>query len=270
MLDPSPTHHRPRISTHPPFPRILCAVDDGASTDAAIEQAIAIAGTDSRVVFAANWYGAASAECDARAHAAVDRAVARAREAGVAARAEFFHSPRLGDALLDATAMNDLVVVGAHSHARVTGIVLGEIATQLVHRCAVPVLVARERPMASGVVAATRAWPGDRPAVTAGTHIAARLGAELTVVHVLERDNGERRAELHAELANARALLGRPVDYYQQSGPAARAIVEAAQDDGAGLVVVGSDHRGGLSALASVSERVAHLAPCSVLVMRGK
>ena len=106
---------------------------------------------------------------------------------------------------------------------------LGEIATQLVHRCAVPVLVARERPLASGVVAATRAWPADRAALTAGTHIAARLGAELTVVHVPERDDDQRRAELHAELANARALLGREIDYYQESGPAARAIVDAAR-----------------------------------------
>ena len=166
--------------------------------------------------------------------------------------------------------MHDLVVVGAHRTPASTGIVLGEIATQLVHRCAVPVLVARERPLASGVVAATRAWPADRIALTAGTHIAARLGAELTVVHVLERDDDKRRAELHAELANARALLGRGIDYYQESGPAARAIVNVAQDDGGGLVVVGSDHRSGLSALASVSERVAHLAPCSVLVMRVK
>jgi nucleotide-binding universal stress UspA family protein len=274
MLEPSPTLHRPRISSHPPFPRILCALDDGAGANEAIEQAIAVAGTDSRIVFAANWYGhgsaARAAAADARARAAVERAVTRAREAGVEARAELFHAPRLVEALLRAAGMHDLVVVGAHSHARITGIVLGELATQLVHHCPVPVLVAREQPMASGVVAATRARPADRIALTAGTHIAARLGAGLTVVHVVERDDDKRRPELNAELANVRALLGRQIDHYQESGPAARAIVNVAQDEGAGLVVVGSDHRTGLSALASVSERVAHRAPCSVLVIRGE
>lgn len=267
------TVKRPRRSTHPPFPRILCAIDDGEGTAAAIEQAIAVAGTDSRIVFAAHWYGTGSAEravaSDARAREAVKGAVNRAQVAGVEARAELFHSPRLGEALLRASARQDLVVVGAHSHARLAGILLGETATLLVHRSAVPVLVARERPLDSGVVVATRARPADRAALTAGTHIAARLGAELTVVHVHEHGDEKRQSELQAELANARALFGRELDYYQEFGPTARGIVDAADGDGAGLLVVGSDSRRGLSALASVSERVAHLAPCSVLVMRG-
>ncbi|HEX6025176.1 MAG TPA: universal stress protein [Solirubrobacter sp.] len=272
MLEPSPSPHRPRISTRPPFPRILCALDEGAGTDEAIEQAIAVAGPDARIVFAANWYGRGSAEraaeADAHARAAVEAAVERAEAAGVEARAELFHGPRLVDALLRAAASHDLVVVGAHSHARITGIVLGELATQLVHTSPIPVLVAREPQLATGLVAATRAWPRDRIALTKATHIAARLGAELTVVHVHEPDDFKRQPELDAELANVRALLGRQIDHYLATGPAARAIVDVAEGDGAGLVVVGSDQRRGLSALASVSERVAHLAPCSVLVMR--
>jgi nucleotide-binding universal stress UspA family protein len=44
--------------------------------------------------------------------------------------------------------------------------------------------------------------------------------------------------------------------------------VLTAEGDGAGLVVVGSGGKRGLPALGSVSERVAHLAPCSVLVIR--
>ena len=47
------------------------------------------------------------------------------------------------------------------------------------------------------------------------------------------------------------------------------ALVETAEGDGSGLVVVGSRSRTGVTALTSVSERVAHHAPCSVLVMRG-
>jgi nucleotide-binding universal stress UspA family protein len=274
MLDHVPSVHPRRHSIHPPFPRILCAVDGGEGSDAAIEQALAVADGDARVAFAASWYGAGSPEraavTDQQAREMVERAVARARDAGVEARPEYFHAPRLGDALLRAAAGHDLVVVGAHPHARAPGIVLGETATLLAHRSPVPVLIARERALDAGVVVGTRARPADRAALTAATHLAARLGAELTVVHVAEHGGNAQHPELSAELANARALLGRELDYLTETGPAARAIVFAAEGDGAGLVVVGSSGRKGLSSLTSVSERVAHLAPCSVLVMRGK
>jgi nucleotide-binding universal stress UspA family protein len=272
MLDQRSLPHRRRHSEHPPFPRILCAVDGTETSDAAIQQAIALADGDARIVFAAHWYGRGSLEraaaSDEQARDAAEQAVGRAREAGVQARAEYFHSPRLAEALLSATAWHDIVVTGAHPRSRATGIVLGQTATLLVHRSRIPVLVARERTLGAGVVAATRALPADRAAVTAAAHVAARLGAELTIVHVTGRGDDKRRPELEAELANARALLGRSLDYVEFDGPAARSIVDLAEGDGAGLVVVGSEGKKGLPALASVSERVAHVAPCSVLVLR--
>src|SRR4051794_24681165 len=134
----------PRPSVHPPFPRILCAVDDSEAADHAIAQALAVAGADSRVTFAASWYGGGSRQrmlaSDERARKAVGRAVARARAAGVAAERQPMHSPRLGEALLKASALYDLIVVAAHPHRRATGILLGECATQLVHRSHIPVL----------------------------------------------------------------------------------------------------------------------------------
>ena len=63
-------------------------------------------------------------------------------------------------------------------------------------------------------------------------------------------------------------MLDRHVEYVSVDGPPARTLVDVAEGDGAGLVVVGSEGKQGLPALRSVSERVAHLAPCSVLVMR--
>ena len=273
MLDQHPApNRRRRRSAQPPFPHILCAIDGSPGTEAAIEHAIAIADGDAQVVFAGSWYrtkpgkGDDPSEQDA-AYRSVKAAVAKAREAGVDATYQLFHAPRLSDALLKAHALHDLLVIGAHPHARATGIVLGETATRLVHRSAIPVLVARARPLEAGVVVGTRAVPDDRRATTAAAHLAARLGAELTVVHVAGRDEHQ-WPELHAELANARALLGRGLDYLREYGSPAHALVTAAEGDGAGLIVVGSRGRSGLPALSSVSERVAHLAPCSVLVMR--
>jgi len=264
--------HAPRHSEHPPFARVLCVIDGTETTGAAIEQAIALAGTDASIVFAASWYGKGSLDAgpdfDEECRDVVEQAVARAQEAGAKACARYFRTARLADAVLAAVALYDLVVVGAHRHSRATGIVLSELATELVHRCSLPVLVARDHPLASGVVAATRGVPADRAAITAGTHIAARLGAEMTIVHVPERGDEHRQSELKAEVANAGALLGRSLDYVELEGPRARAIVDVAEGDGAGLVVVGSEGKQGLPALRSVSERVAHHAPCSVLVVR--
>jgi nucleotide-binding universal stress UspA family protein len=272
MLDPTSTPTRRRRSAQPPFPRILCAVEGTDATETAIEQAISVAGGDARIVFAGSWYGGGSAKrglaCEEEAHRSVRAAVSKAREAGVDASCQVIHAPRLSDGLLQSRAQHDLVVVGAPPHARTTGIVLGETATRLVHRSPVPVLLARPRALETGVVVGTRALPDDRRAMTTAAHLAARLGAELTVVHVAKRDQEHERPELHAELANARALLGRSLDYVPESGSPARALVAVAEGDGAGLIVVGSRNRLGLPALTSVSERVAHLAPCSVLVMR--
>lgn len=272
MLDHSakPTHRRRDL--HPPFVRIVCIVEAVPEADAAITQAIALAGTDARVLFAATWYGAGRAEAGrvARddAQRRVEEATERARDVGVRSDWQLVHGPTPAESLARLIPRQELVVVGAHPHARATGIVLGETATQLVHRSPIPVLVARDRPLEDGVIAATRARPADRIVLTTAARIAATRGAELTVVHVTDRDEQARRPELDAELANVRALFGRAIDVYKPVGPAARSIVDAAEGDGAGLVVVGSRGRTGLPALTSVSERVAHAAPCSVLVMR--
>jgi len=50
--------------------------------------------------------------------------------------------------------------------------------------------------------------------------------------------------------------------------PAHRTILHAAEEYGASLIVMGSRALTGVHALGSVSGRVAHTAPCSVLVMR--
>jgi nucleotide-binding universal stress UspA family protein len=53
-----------------------------------------------------------------------------------------------------------------------------------------------------------------------------------------------------------------------EQGSPQRRIVELANETDAALIVMGSRGRTGLAALGSVSERVAHRASCSVLVVR--
>ncbi|HET6548784.1 MAG TPA: universal stress protein [Solirubrobacter sp.] len=100
-----------------------------------------------------------------------------------------------------------------------------------------PVLVARERALARGIVAARRGHPADCAALAAAKRLAELLGAPLTV----------------ADATGSDAPAG--------------AIVAAAKD--AGLLVLGSSDLRRLRPLAGTSERVAHLAPCTVLLTRG-
>jgi nucleotide-binding universal stress UspA family protein len=249
-----------RHSEHPPFARILCAVDGGRHSTSAIDQAIAVAGDDARIVFAAS---------DALGPAVLVPAAKRAREAGTEFSERVLPAQPLGEALVRQSATCDLVVVGAHPEPRSSGLVLDETAALLVRRSRVPVLIARPRELVAGVIAATSGRPADRAALTAGAHLAARLGAELTVVHVAEPEDHDRRHELASELTNARALLGRDLQFVTRRGATALRIIELAEDSGAGLIVLGGADVHRPEPMSSVSERVAHTAPCSVLILPG-
>jgi len=65
-----------------------------------------------------------------------------------------------------------------------------------------------------------------------------------------------------------RAITGTEPVVLSVTGDPASRLATMATTTAAGLVIVGSTGRAGLSAVASVSERVAHRAPCSVLVVR--
>ena len=249
----------------PPFPRILCAVDGSEGANVALELALELAGNDARVTLVSVWSNAAG---EPRASGALELASARARETGVHAVRRLLHGAPVADALAAGASGFDLMVVGTHPHSRVTGALTGETATVLAHRSPVPLLIARERPLAAGVLAATDGHPATRLSLTAAARVAARVGGELTVLHVGEADESARRAELEEELADLRALLGHDIRYITDFGGAAARIVAAAEAERAGLVVVGSGAKHGAAALASTSERVAHHAPCSVLIHR--
>ncbi|HEU5363240.1 MAG TPA: universal stress protein [Gaiellaceae bacterium] len=132
-----------------------------------------------------------------------------------------------------------LLCVGSHERSRLEGMLFDYVGTTMLHEAPCAVLVARE--------------PPDRDVfprtIVAGVDGSAQAGA----AHAAAEDLAER---FSARLTTVAADT-KPVD----------AIVEAA--DGADLIVVGSRGVGGLRALGSVSERVAHRAACSVLVVRG-
>lgn len=155
----------------------------------------------------------------------------------------------------DATA----VVVGSHGISRATGIALGAVSTSLLHDAPCSVLIAR------GAVDATR-WPrrivvgvdgsaDSARAVEAASALAARFDAEVRSIVAT--------SDARVDLVAARRIA--PGCEVHQ----ARALdVLYGASEAADLTVVGSRGLRGLRALGSLSERIAHEARCSVLVVR--
>ena len=131
-----------------------------------------------------------------------------------------------------------LLAIGSHGHSRASEIVLGGTAGELLHKAPCSVLVARE------TVDAQR-FPRS---IVVGVDGSANADAAREVA-----DGLARRFEADLRVLNS---LKHPVDE----------LVAASSD--ADLLIVGSRGLHGLRALGSVSERVAHQARCSVLVVR--
>jgi nucleotide-binding universal stress UspA family protein len=152
-----------------------------------------------------------------------------------------------------------LVAAGTHGQSRPVGIALGSVSTSLLHEAPCSVLIARApraEPWPRSLVVGIDGSPGSAEALAAARALSARFGVPLRAVVA----TGEGTVDLEAARRLApelEELPGSPVDE-----------LHALSED-ADLVVVGSRGLKGLRALGSVSERIAHEARCSVLVVRG-
>ena len=156
---------------------------------------------------------------------------------------------------MDAT----LAVVGTRGHSRAVGIALGSVTTHLLRESPCSVLVALHQASGPGRARSSSASTARSPRPrrsAAATELAERQGAALRFV-VATREPFDVDVHAARELAPG---LGRQT----RSAPA-HVLSEEAD-----LIVVGSRGLRGMRALGSVSERVAHEARCSVLVVRGR
>ncbi len=152
-----------------------------------------------------------------------------------------------------------LLAIGAPERPRFEEIVVGGVGGELVHRAPCSVLVARPVPD-------TAAFPRE---------IVVGLDGSAAAEHAY-RIAREVAASQHSSLRSIVATGGRRVDLdaLRASHPELEAVDRAAVpalvevSTTADLLVVGSRGLRGPRALGSVSERVAHEAACSVLVVR--
>jgi nucleotide-binding universal stress UspA family protein len=153
-----------------------------------------------------------------------------------------------------------LLVVGSQGLGRLAGFVMGSTATGVIRKAPCSVLVARKRSESDGfpnkVVVGVDGSPESAAAYAVARRLSERFDAELWPVVA---DGGK---------SVDRRLVELIIDGRREDSPdePAAALVAASAD--ADLLVVGSRGLHGLKALGSVSERVAHQAHSSVLVVR--
>jgi len=187
-----------------------------------------------------------------------------------------------------------LIVLGAHPLDRHDHPIVGSVTERVVRHAARPVLVARGPGLArdSGgegpVLAATDLADHELPAVDAAADEARRRAVPLFVIHSLElsllggaaRVDGTESAvparlylqllsEAESRMARIRERIGLAGESLVPVGPAADAILGAAEQLHPSLIVVGSRHKTGWrrALLGSVAEDVARRANASVLVV---
>jgi nucleotide-binding universal stress UspA family protein len=252
---------------HAVFDSVLCGIDAGPEGLEAVRQADALQGNRGRLTVVS------ALELDVTAQAgwmAVSAASGLRTEAESALRAAQGEAPgatcQLVEGRPDQVLLAEagrleatLIAVGTHGISRPVGIALGTVTTTVLHEAPCSVLVARERPdgaaLPRSIVVGVDGSPESALAVDVGTALAERLGIEAQLWAIRGgKDFDQSAVDLVAD--NVRFEDGKPVEM----------LVDAVQSSD--LLVVGSRGLHGIRALGSVSERVAHKAPCSVLVVR--
>jgi nucleotide-binding universal stress UspA family protein len=261
-----------------PFRSILCGIDGTRSALEAARQSAILSGPETGLrLIAVTWRVGVGPTQRAelspeRAEEALAQAAALAAELGVSATIETEHAPDPRAVFLDRAADHDLLALGAPVMSRAGGILVEPPASVATHRAHVPVLLARTPPngrcFPESILIATDATSAAEPPVQLALRIARRYDARAMLLHVAGRETAGERHRLAEEAAELyEALDVEPVTLVEP-GRAHEHIVEVAERNNASLIVTGSRGLTGLHALASVSERVAHEAKCSVLIAR--
>jgi nucleotide-binding universal stress UspA family protein len=242
-----------------PFASILCAVNGSRLSAAAAQRAVALAEPGADLAFLAVVDGAGAR----RAEKALAAAARLAAKAGVPCERVLDHATDPARAIFARAAGHDLLVLGAPAASRATGILAGSVASAATHRAPGPVLLVRpgHAPFPRHIVVATDGSDVARAAVEAAAELASSESVPVTLAGAGVPDLADHAAILEERLGIEPyvALLG---------GTPHEALAAFARETGADLLVVGSRGLRGPRALASTSERLAHSARTSVLIVR--
>ncbi len=276
-LQPS-ARERGRAATEPLFARVMCGIDGSPAAQEAARQAALLAGGGSLELVSVTWTTGAgptrmAALSDARARRALESATALAAEQGTPVSAELVHASDEAGTIGRLASGYDLIAVGARPGARAGGIMLGSVASRMVHQADVPVLVARRPQRDAGfpdpILLASNGSKSSARAATLAARIAAHLDCGVLMLRVGTAAGAAELREVARQAGEIVDATGRKPVVVELGDKPLDTIVDVARTERTSLIVIGSRRLSGVKALASVSERVAHEAPCSVLVARG-
>jgi nucleotide-binding universal stress UspA family protein len=250
--------------------RIVCGVDGSETGYEALRQARTLIPAGGRLVAVTVVEEHLAVHAGMQAPKALDElraeaeATRRAAEECVAGleRAEVVVVAGHPNAVLRSIAAREranLIAVGTHGRSRRAGILLGSVTTTMLHEAPCGVLVSRppgEADFPSSIVAGVDGSSESAEAAKVAIALARRFRASL---RLLAATGGKGGADPDAAKLVSDAVEFDPRDAVE--------MLEAASV-AADLLVVGSRGLHGVRALGSVSERIAHRAQCSVLVIR--
>ena len=252
------------------FDRVICGVDASDESLEAVRQAARLVSGSGRLLLVA------VVEVDMAVHAGwaasdvLSQLKTEAEGALERAHQEIAHLRLAETRLLEGPAPACLLreierekagvlCLGTHGHRRIAGILIGSLVTTFLHDAPCSVLVARSPRDAAAFPASILVGIDGSAEAEAALGVASalrdRFGASVRAVVA----SGGKKVDveaIRAGHAGAETFAGKPVEV----------LVQASEE--ADLLVLGSRGLHGVKALGSVSERVAHQARCSVLIVR--
>jgi nucleotide-binding universal stress UspA family protein len=256
-----------------PFKSILCGVDGSSSSTEAARQAIALAAPATALHFIAVYTSFELGPDYAKAtlQEALDEASRLAREAGIPATTEMREARYAIDVLIPESEKHDLLVIGIHGKSRAAGILLGSTASEAAHGTRGPLLIAREpsggEEFPRNILLASDGSDGSRAPAEAAAALAAAFDGTLDIVQVDDGKHPEGKSVVDTQVTEISEATGQRPALLRPGGHPTEQIVEAAKQRGTSLIICGRRGLSGIKALGSVSERVAHQAECSVLLV---
>jgi nucleotide-binding universal stress UspA family protein len=260
---------------------ILCGVDGTRTAYEAVRQAASLTLPNGRLTivavtgaFGSGRYSSSggSALGPARARRVLSYARRIAKEAGVSAEAVVDDRAPVDAVLLDLARHHSLLALGAPSMSRFAHIMIGGVASSAAHLMPASLLIARRPPPgpagAERMIVASDALKLSDRLVEFAVRLARERDASLQVLHAARAESDFHPTRIKRQAEKVGQGLGERARMCVIPGRAHDVIVETAARERATLLVLSSRQVGGARALGSVSERVAHDAPCSVLIVR--
>lgn len=275
--DSAPAHDGSATASTSLFSNILCAVDGTRGSIAGVAMAASLAGPEGHLtllaVTAVSGAGlsASAAISPGRVDQLLSRAQRIAEDAGVPSTPVVDPSGPPLEIILERASGHDLLAIGAPASSWLGGMLVGGVAAPALSRFTTPMLLARA-PFAGSlkgrqIVVASDGEEGSEQIVELAGRLGQSQGAQVTLVNAIVAESKINPLAIQAQARALAQALPDADEPYIEPGKPWTVILNAAKSTDAALVVIGSRRLSGVRAFGSVSRRVAHDAPCSVLIV---